>query len=675
MLRQIRLRNFVKFNGNHEHRLDFPKNGVYIFLGENNTGKSCLFEGVRRCMHTELNASISSRHNPDNTSYVICSFEGTKSFMLTSCFVSYKDGNDTVFCKITFYKSNNGTIITRSIRKTEKEWGGFNEGALSDDKDTFYELGFQLLDLNNKDEIDSNSLEEFCKTLTNNNNDIGTFNKSFEQIKFETMFAYRGINPIQTLRQIPTTEGPSRYKRASDLAYVIKSHLNDPKECTDDESQYLRWLTEPQTYTFELSDEYCFDIEHSRNYIMKLLLRVLNIGKLLMSHILKRCQNNTDTKQIMFRKNNDKPVSILKVPEGILEAKVMSITLSRKSTTTLLIEEPGRGMHPSMIDCLRDLVLYDINKEQKKTVIFTTHNQRFIGPWTFEKIFYFYSCDSGSKVVTLGHAIEEVNRKEYLWSDHVSPIFFSKRVIMVEGADDIRFFDNLKHILLTEESTRLLVCGNNPGTDMQLRKFLTSLHIIAMGGKGLAKSIEPLCEALKLTERQRQYYLFDSDALLTIKSFIMKNKLNKIDFEHQKLQILEKNGIFVWFAYTDNIVEKFEDLKTEELKNYGRLEEAVRVFCKTHDKTYHEQNNRTCSLRDCDGMALFLNQHYVNVANSNTKLFSTKNNINYVKMRQIVKRIVDISMTNDHDCYYKNTIFRCPFKRLLQFLVEKATQK
>ena len=117
MLGQIRFRNFVKFNGSQEHRLDFPKNGVYIFIGETNSGKSCVFEGIRRCMQTELNKSVSTRHNSENISYFICKFEKTNKEMLTSCFVSYKDGNDTVTRKIVLNKSDNGNIITRSIRR------------------------------------------------------------------------------------------------------------------------------------------------------------------------------------------------------------------------------------------------------------------------------------------------------------------------------------------------------------------------------------------------------------------------------------------------------------------------------------------------------------------------------------------------------------------------------
>lgn len=676
MLRQIRLRNFVKFNGNHEHRLDFPVNGVYIFLGENNTGKSCVFEGIRRCMHTELNASISARHNPDEVSYVTCLFERAKDDMLTSCFVSFKEDDDTIFHKIVFYKAGNGNLIARSVRrKKEGGWGAFNQCTLSDDKDRFHLLCCKLLDFNNKDEIDSTAFITFFNTLRSDNNAIEMFDQSFERIEFETIFAYRGINPIQTSRQIPIKEVHNRYKSANDLAYVIKTHLDDLRRDssevdTDNESEYFRCMTEPKSYTFQLKNE-----------------DDTSIGSIENMHI------------VVSSEMNENPFSILKAPEGILEAKLLSISLSKKDTTTLLIEEPGRGMHPSMLDCLRDLVLYDVNTKQKKTVILTTHNQRFICPWTFEKMFYFYSSESGSEVISLGHEFSDkkLKSKEYLCSDQVSPIFFSKRVIMVEGPDDMRFLATLKNILLTDASTIRLVCKENGQAELKLKQFLRSLHILSMGGNDYAKQIEPLCTALQLTDRRLRFYLLDSDALLTIKALINLDKKNIGD---PQLEILENNGIFVWFAYIKTIEELFDelcisdDLKREsriegskkkrkvdalnedsiieklqkELKKYGRIEEALKCFYKAHDEKQHGPNNQ-CIIDKCTGMETFLKSKHLDTEKD--KIWNS-NDLTDTDMREIVKRIIDVSMTYGDDCKYKEIDFPCPFKRLMQFLINHA---
>ncbi|VDH89501.1 Hypothetical predicted protein [Mytilus galloprovincialis] len=677
MLRQIRLRNFVKFNGNHEHRIDFPKNGVYIFLGENNTGKSCVFEGIRRCMQTELNASISARHNPDNISYVICLFEKSKDDILTSCFVSFKEDNDTIFHKIVFYKAGNGNIIARSVRrKKEGRWGAFYECTLSDDKDKFHLLGSQLLNVYNTDEIASTEFIRFLKTNLSDNNAIEMFNQSFERIEFETIFAYRGINPIQTSRQIPIKDVHDRYKSANDLAFVIKTHLDDLRRNssevrdTDNEPKYFRCMTEPKSYTFQLKNK-----------------ADTSIGSLENMQI------------VVSSEMNETPFPILKTPEGILESKVMSITLARRDTTTLLIEEPGRGMHPSMLDCLRDLVLYDVNTKQKKTVILTTHNQRFICPWTFEKMFYFYSSECGSEVISLEHALTDKKLKstEYLCSDQISPIFFSKRVIMVEGPDDMRFLATLKNILLTDESRIRKICKESSETENKLKQFLRSLHIISMGGNDYAKQIEPLCTALQLTDRRLRFYLLDSDALLTIKALINIDKKNIGD---PQLEILENNGIFVWFAYIKTIEELFDelcisdDLKREsridglkkkrkvdvlnedsiieklqkELKKYGRIEEALKCFYKAHDEKHHGPNNQ-CIIDKCTGMETFLKSKHLDTEKN--KIWNS-NDLTDTDMREIVKRIIDVSMTYGDDCKYQEIDFSCPFKRLMQFLINHA---
>ncbi|CAG2208331.1 unnamed protein product [Mytilus edulis] len=490
------------------------------------------------------------------------------------------------------------------------------------------------------------------------------------------LFEKRGINPIQTSNQIRIKDVYNRYKSANDLAYVIKTHLDDLRRDSsevqdkDIESEYFRCMTEPKSYTFELKNEDGTSICPLEN--MQIVVR---------------------------SKMNGNPFSILKTPEGILEAKVMSISLSKRDTTTLLIEEPGRGMHPSMLDCLRDLVLYDVNTKQKKTVILTTHNQRFICPWTFEKMFYFYSSESGSEVISLEHALSDkkLKSKEYLCSDQISPIFFSKRVIMVEGPDDMRFLATLKNILLTDEFRIRKICEEKSENENKLKQFLRSLHIISMGGNDYAKQIEPLCTALQLTDRRLRYYLLDSDALLTIKALINLDKMNIGD---PQLEILENNGIFVWFAYMKTIEDMFdklfisdnlkgesridglkkkrkvdtldEDSITEklqkELKKYGRIEEALKCFYKAHDEKHHRTNN-SCEIVNCDGMEKFLKLKHLDTKKD--KIWNS-NDLTDTDMRDIVKRIIDVSMKYGDACKYKEIDFPCPFKRLLEFLINHA---
>lgn len=137
---------------------------------------------------------------------------------------------------------------------------------------------------------------------------------------------------------------------------------------------------------------------------------------------------------------------------------------------------------------------------------------------------------------------------------------------------------------------------------------------------------------------------------------------------------MEENGIFVWFAYTDIIVENFENLSDADLKRYGRLEEAIVEFSNTHDKIHHEQN-KNCKLDNCMGMNTMLKNLRIDIAdkrNFKKKKPFELNNINYLEMREITKRIIDISILYGDDCFYRDTNFMCPFKRLLQFLINQS---
>ena len=52
---------------------------------------------------------------------------------------------------------------------------------------------------------------------------------------------------------------------------------------------------------------------------------------------------------------------------------------------TLVLEEPGRGMHPQMIENM----LWIMRKEEDKRIVLTTHNQCFVRYTTFPQLIVF----------------------------------------------------------------------------------------------------------------------------------------------------------------------------------------------------------------------------------------------------------------------------------------------
>ena len=76
MLRTVHIKNYVKFKDYQD--LDFSGDGPFIFIGENASGKSSVFEGIRRCLKLECSTSISTVPDRNIPSYFICGFD-TKS--------------------------------------------------------------------------------------------------------------------------------------------------------------------------------------------------------------------------------------------------------------------------------------------------------------------------------------------------------------------------------------------------------------------------------------------------------------------------------------------------------------------------------------------------------------------------------------------------------------------
>lgn len=71
MIRSIALHNFVHFN--QEQRLVFAE-GTNFIIGGNSTGKTAVFELIRRCYSNNINTSTTSVLNKNELAYAVCHF-------------------------------------------------------------------------------------------------------------------------------------------------------------------------------------------------------------------------------------------------------------------------------------------------------------------------------------------------------------------------------------------------------------------------------------------------------------------------------------------------------------------------------------------------------------------------------------------------------------------------
>ncbi|CAG2228430.1 unnamed protein product [Mytilus edulis] len=71
MIQSIAMHNFVHFH--EEQRLVF-KEGANFLIGGNSTGKTALFELIRRCYSNKINTTTSSVLNENELAYAVCHF-------------------------------------------------------------------------------------------------------------------------------------------------------------------------------------------------------------------------------------------------------------------------------------------------------------------------------------------------------------------------------------------------------------------------------------------------------------------------------------------------------------------------------------------------------------------------------------------------------------------------
>ena len=79
MLQQIRFKNLGLIDDKTCHSIKLDTNddkegGLAILVGENGSGKSSVFEFVRRCMSTEITKSESNKYKNDQVAFVKCNF-------------------------------------------------------------------------------------------------------------------------------------------------------------------------------------------------------------------------------------------------------------------------------------------------------------------------------------------------------------------------------------------------------------------------------------------------------------------------------------------------------------------------------------------------------------------------------------------------------------------------
>lgn len=306
---------------------------------------------------------------------------------------------------------------------------------------------------------------------------------------------YVGILPMRSIGPLQWTKSKynkhanreHNYKKASDRAEILLHLLDNEKVDRKQEAKFSEHIVYP--YQFSKDNE-----------------------KILVSN----CE-----------RQDLPPKPLLKTPEGIIEAKQLTLILSHTEYSTITLEEPDHGMHPHMIKKLRDLILRRISG---KTVLIITHNPSLIDKWAMSRTFV---SSKSIRKGTICHSICNVPKKFYKLceSDHseeMKNLLFSSRILFVEGKTDKIIVEAIIRLLINDDNIQ-----KHRRISTEQKHFLLATDIRELAGCTKGPQKKKFCEEMK----KEMYILYDEDAKdksnkgtkMTTFSTDAKNKTSNVD--------------------------------------------------------------------------------------------------------------------------------------------------
>lgn len=455
MLKTIALKNFVRFKNKTVISLDVSTrrqagnsnanggpisgtrsrpNYLNIFVGANFSGKSAVLELIRRCMTEDINASVSSSAVEGQVAYAFCEFDMDSKKIICGII---KDRDANKVYKIIFSSEKPNAFKVFSPSNLSPLYECQNSGNIQT----------ILTDEDKVDEIDR--ILERINTAHRKNTIV--LDKDIESTwdlwvsitkQYVTTFPLRGIGSIQWSKSKKIKDGTENYAAASKRAEIISDLLSDENMGfinAEEEKKIFKYLTDSEDFEFQKRDDR-IEVKH-----------------------------------------NGKPFPLLKISEGIFEAKSTSLLLAHKQFKTLCLEDPDRGMHPQMIERLKS-VLYRIGF--KKTIIVVTHSPYFIDSTTIDNTHMFFRTKdepSVCSVLNIGQS-EELSKVADI--EIKRTVLFATRVLLVEGATDREVVQGI--LTENEESKEDFT-------------YISTNQIISVGGKDNAARVQRFCACINLS--------------------------------------------------------------------------------------------------------------------------------------------------------------------------------
>lgn len=520
MLRGMVFQNFVHFK--ERCKFDFSKteNGPNLFVGCSSTGKTAALELMRRCMDSKINSSLTKTLNPDENAYVFCEFKNeTMCYgptVITGMIVEGKhESNPDSIPEDEEYEDWNEMQTKNDTRFHKVIMYCFKKEIKFCSKTYLEKENGNLVDLRMNLRLSPSLLDGILdKNQTKISNDI---NEGI-QTKFNNVFVINVLEQIKQLKKNETVNSKPKLWKMMEENFVGILTMRGPGTLQWTKSGYIDYTFKSMNYEgvcahaeiiTDLLDSELIDKEEER--------RIFGYLTYPNEIVFRKTALQTGKTVINVEPQKSTTFPLLKTSLGIIEAKQFSLLMAHKLLKTICLEEPDRGMHPHMIERMKEVLHQE---SRKKTIIVATHNPYLLDSRSLDNTFIFLKKGIDSFVRRIGALDECGIVRKFIEVEDLKRLLFSSHVLFVEGKSDKIVLQSIfTHIFLSKRK----------------KPDMLSYEIIQMGGKDSKDSLAKFCECINI----EHCFILDRDA------YIMTKEENETFDDFSNRLAGEKNA-FVW---------------------------------------------------------------------------------------------------------------------------------
>jgi AAA15 family ATPase/GTPase len=377
-----------------------------VIIGENNLGKSSIFDAVLSCIFKDKPKNISMIRRNEQGLTVKMNFD-----------IHHPDLTKEVLRIIQLYDSIDNQPLTDFFLKTYPLW---------DDYEFFWQMTRDKI--NNKIQNDNRHLKKDNKGMSLLNKFI---QNEYDRCPFNSTFNIGEL--VGRFNSVPE-------KAILDNLIYIPSRRNIKQELTLEQFN-ARYLRDGTSIKRDLFNAYISENQDIKGRFKNFQLIVDNLefypGKI---DIVGQSGGNID---LIFRKEDETIVKIEELGDGTTDLLIIIAICVLHPNKIILIEEPELHLHPKAIHDLRNLFQYEFSNQ----IFISTHNPAFIGPYTDNtSVLKILAKDETPYCIQIqNHQELQDFRDEF--DIRRSDFFFEHMLVFVEGPSDVKAFSHWFELL------------------------------------------------------------------------------------------------------------------------------------------------------------------------------------------------------------------------------------